>query len=291
MAAARVAGRRLRPPPAISSAAPRAAPPTSAPISTGARDNIVEAARLAFADAGRDPDADRRDAAPCSGSPAAMSAPTGSSSKRSCRSAQTRVESDALIALEGALGDGDGAIAILGTGTRLHGAHATAWRARSAAGASWSATRAAARASAATCCEETLLAHDGIRPASPLTDAVLAVFRDDPRDVVEFTHNGQARRLRRLRADGVRACREGRCGRRARSSRARSRRHRGVARRARPRRPASRSACSAGSPALRAAAVRRAIQALLQTPLQDALGGAVAMAVRAVRHGGGASHG
>ena len=35
--------------------------------------------------------------------------------------------------------------------------------------------------------EDTLLAHDGILPASPLTDAVLAVYRNDPRDVVEFT--------------------------------------------------------------------------------------------------------
>ena len=35
--------------------------------------------------------------------------------------------------------------------------------------------------------EETLLAHDGIRPASPLTDAILAVFRNSPEDVVEFT--------------------------------------------------------------------------------------------------------
>ena len=35
--------------------------------------------------------------------------------------------------------------------------------------------------------EETLLGYDNIRPASPLTRAVLAVFRDNPRDVVEFT--------------------------------------------------------------------------------------------------------
>ncbi len=61
------------------------------------------------------------------------------------------VKSDALIALEGAVGTGDGAIAVLGTGSCLYGAHATGKPAPSAAGASWSAIRAAARASAATC--------------------------------------------------------------------------------------------------------------------------------------------
>ena len=35
--------------------------------------------------------------------------------------------------------------------------------------------------------EQTLLAHDGIRQASPLTQAMLAIFRDNPEDVVEFT--------------------------------------------------------------------------------------------------------
>ncbi|TPN95731.1 BadF/BadG/BcrA/BcrD ATPase family protein, partial [Mesorhizobium sp. B1-1-5] len=39
--------------------------------------------------------------------------------------------------------------------------------------------------------EQTLLAYDGIRPGSPLTDAMLAVFRNNPEDVVEFTTNAK----------------------------------------------------------------------------------------------------
>ena len=35
--------------------------------------------------------------------------------------------------------------------------------------------------------EETLLAHDGVVAASPLTESILAVFRNNPSDVVEFT--------------------------------------------------------------------------------------------------------
>ncbi|TIS50792.1 MAG: N-acetylglucosamine kinase, partial [Mesorhizobium sp.] len=39
--------------------------------------------------------------------------------------------------------------------------------------------------------EQTLLAYDGIRPGSPLTEAMLAVFRNNPEDVVEFTTNAK----------------------------------------------------------------------------------------------------
>jgi glucosamine kinase len=39
--------------------------------------------------------------------------------------------------------------------------------------------------------EQTLLAYDGIREGSPLTGAMLAIFRDHPEDVVEFTTNAK----------------------------------------------------------------------------------------------------
>ena len=116
-----------------------------------------------------------------------MSAPTGSSSKRSCRSAQSVVESDALIALEGAVGDGDGAIAMLGTGTAYHGAQGRRDRAPIGGWGFLVGDQGSGARIGRDLLEETLLAYDGIRQASPLTDAVLAVFRDDPRDVVEFT--------------------------------------------------------------------------------------------------------
>jgi glucosamine kinase len=84
---------------------------------TGARENIVEAARQAFADAGKD-------AALIAETPAVLGLAgtnVGTYSQQLeaiLPFAKSRVVTDALIALEGAIGnDGDGAIAILGTGT------------------------------------------------------------------------------------------------------------------------------------------------------------------------------
>ena len=99
---------------------------------------------------------------------------------------QCAVESDALIALEGALGSGDGAIAILGTGSaymlRRGGVARTVGGWGFLVGDQGSGARIGR-----DLLEETLLGYDNIRPASPLTAALLAVFRDNPRDVVEFT--------------------------------------------------------------------------------------------------------
>ncbi len=39
--------------------------------------------------------------------------------------------------------------------------------------------------------EQTLLAYDGVRAGSPLTQAMLAIFRNNPEDVVEFTTNAK----------------------------------------------------------------------------------------------------
>ncbi|TIM22210.1 MAG: hypothetical protein E5Y74_10845 [Mesorhizobium sp.] len=39
--------------------------------------------------------------------------------------------------------------------------------------------------------EQTLLAYDGVRAGSPLTHSMLAVFRNNPEDVVEFTTNAK----------------------------------------------------------------------------------------------------
>ena len=115
-----------------------------------------------------------------------MSAPTGSSWKRSCRSSAIVVKSDALIALEGAVGTGDGAIACSAPA-------APTWRARDGetrAVGGWGfmvGDQGSGARIGRDLLEETLLAYDGIREASDLTRAVLAVFRNEPRDVVEFT--------------------------------------------------------------------------------------------------------
>lgn len=153
---------------------------------TGARENILEAARLAFAEAGKD-------AALIGETPAVLGLAgtnVGTYSQQLeaiLPFAKSRVVTDALIALEGAIGnDGDGAIAILGTGTAYLVRRNGVARAIGGWGFQVGDQGGGGRIGR-DLLEETLLAHDGIRPASPLTDAILAVFRGNPEDVVEFT--------------------------------------------------------------------------------------------------------
>jgi len=128
---------------------------------TGARANIADAARQAFLAAGIDPVLMPR-------TPAVLGlagANVGTYRQQLAAIlpfAESRVETDAEIALEGAVGSGDGAIAILGTGTAYMVRRGGVSARRRPAGASRSATRAAARASGAPS-EQTLLAYDGIR--------------------------------------------------------------------------------------------------------------------------------
>ncbi|MCX7305646.1 MAG: N-acetylglucosamine kinase [Hyphomicrobiales bacterium] len=153
---------------------------------TGARANIVDAARQAFADAGKD-------AALIAGTSAVLGL-AGTNVGTYARQLETilpfatsRVVTDALIALEGAIGnDGDGAIAILGTGTAYLVRRNGVARAIGGWGFQVGDQGGGGRIGR-DLLEETLLAHDGILPASPLTDAMLAVFRGNPQDVVEFT--------------------------------------------------------------------------------------------------------
>ncbi|MEQ1956360.1 N-acetylglucosamine kinase [Mesorhizobium sp. CN2-181] len=152
---------------------------------TGARASIVDAARLAFAEAGLDPDLIPK-------TPALLGlAGSNVGTYRQQLEAvlpfsRSVVESDAAIALEGALGADDGAIVILGTGTAYMMRRAGVVRTVGGWGFLVGDQGSGARIGR-DLLEETLLAYDGIRPASPLTKALLAVFRDNPRDVVEFT--------------------------------------------------------------------------------------------------------
>lgn len=249
---------------------------------TGARQSIVNAAREAFANAGLDPDLIAR-------TPAVLGlAGSNVGTYRQQLEAilpfpKSSVESDALIALEGAHGAGDGAIAILGTGTaymlRRDGV------ARSVGG--WGflvGDQGSGARVGRDLFEETLLGFDGIRSASPLTQALLDVFRGNPRDIVEFTttakpgdfggfapmvfdHDAKGDVvagfiLRRAVADieaslAVLGLRDGE------------------------------PVCLLGGlAALYAPRLSAAVRARLREPKQDALGGAVSMALR--RFGGGA---
>ncbi|TIX37154.1 MAG: N-acetylglucosamine kinase, partial [Mesorhizobium sp.] len=102
----------------------------------------------------------------------------------------SRVETDAEIALEGAVGPSDGAMAILGTGTAYMARKAGKSRAIGGWGFQVGDQGSGARIGR-DLLEQTLLAYDGIRPGSPLTEAMLAVFRNNPEDVVEFTTNAK----------------------------------------------------------------------------------------------------
>lgn len=152
---------------------------------TGARASIVEAARLAFAEAGQDE-------ALIPHTPALLGlAGSNVGTYRQRLEAilpfrKNLVVSDGLIALEGAVGTGDGAIAVLGTGTVYMVRHDGKERSVGGWGFLVGDQGSGARIGR-DLLEETLLAHDGIGRPSELTRALLAVFRNEPRDVVEFT--------------------------------------------------------------------------------------------------------
>jgi glucosamine kinase len=156
---------------------------------TGAMTNIVEAARQAFDAAGQDPGLIPR-------TPAVLGlagANVGTYRKQLeaiLPFSVSRVETDAEIALEGAVGSGDGAMAILGTGT----AYMARRNGKSRAIGGWGfqvGDQGSGARIGRDLLEQTLLAYDGIREGSPLTQAMLAIFRDNPEDVVEFTTNAK----------------------------------------------------------------------------------------------------
>jgi len=156
---------------------------------TGARANIVEAARQAFLAAGKDPGL-----IPHTPAILGLAGANVGTYRQQLEAilpfSKSRVETDAEIALEGAVGSGDGAMAILGTGT----AYMARKNGKSRAIGGWGfqvGDQGSGARIGRDLLEQTLLAYDGIRPASPLTDAMLAVFRNNPEDVVEFTTNAK----------------------------------------------------------------------------------------------------
>ncbi|QRM55960.1 N-acetylglucosamine kinase [Sinorhizobium sp. BG8] len=97
----------------------------------------------------------------------------------------TDIDSDGLIALQGALGDGDGAVAILGTGTIYMARQAGEIRYIGGWGFTIGDLGGGARIGHALL-QEALLSYDGIHASTPVTEAVLAEFKNDPRGIVEF---------------------------------------------------------------------------------------------------------
>ncbi|MEP9397797.1 BadF/BadG/BcrA/BcrD ATPase family protein [Mesorhizobium sp. KR2-14] len=150
----------------------------------GARQNIVEAARLAFVDAGRDAELIAQTDAVLG-----LAGTNVGGYKQQLLDIlpfrRSLVESDAVIALNGALGDHDGAIAIIGTGSIFMSRKGAAMQTIGGWGFMLGDLGGGARIGR-DLLQETLLAHDDIHPASPLTQAVLERFGGDPREIVKF---------------------------------------------------------------------------------------------------------
>jgi glucosamine kinase len=243
---------------------------------TGARASIVEAARLAIIEAGEDP-------AMINKTPAVLGlAGSNVGTYRQQLEAilpfsRNLVVSDALIALEGAVGTGDGAIAILGTGT----AFMVRKDGQSRAVGGWGflvGDQGSGARIGRDLLEETLLAFDGIAEASDLSRALLGVFRNEPSDVVEFTASAKPGDFggfapmvfeHAAKGDAV-----------AKKIIDRAVKHIEASLHVLDMRPGDPLCLLGGLAQLYAPLLSPSVQSVLKPPAQDALGGAVAMALR-----------
>ena len=151
--------------------------------------NIVESARQALRDAGLA--AETISAVPAVvGVAGANVGDYGSRIEKALPFTEGRVVTDALIALQGALGDADGVVGAFGTGSvynarrngRLNGI------------GGWGfvvGDQASGARLGRDLLERSLLAHDRVHAASPLTEKVMAEYGGDPERIVEFAHSAR----------------------------------------------------------------------------------------------------
>ncbi len=150
--------------------------------------HIEEACLLAFAEAGRAPDFAR-----C----AAILGLAGNNVGDAVNYVTARlpfgrseIVSDGLIALEGAVGDGDGAIGIVGTGTIFFARTGGVVRSVGGWGFQVSDLGSGARLGQLAL-QESLLAYDGMRPAGDFTRFILSGFDNSPDAIVEFARKAR----------------------------------------------------------------------------------------------------
>jgi glucosamine kinase len=151
--------------------------------------NIVQSARVALADAGLDPEMVGM-VPVVVGTAGANVGDYGKRVEKALPIVKVQVVTDALIALQGALGDGDGVVGAFGTGS--------VYNARRS-GKIWGiggwgfvvGDQASGARLGRDLLEYSLLAHDKVRRASPLTEKIMAVFDNDPERVVEFAHSAK----------------------------------------------------------------------------------------------------
>lgn len=151
--------------------------------------NIVASARAALESAGLTPSILDNSSAVLGVAGANVGA-YGSRIKKALPFAESRVVTDSLIALRGALGTADGVVGTIGTGS-VYGARRDG-KIREIGG--WGAIvgdQASGARLGRDLLEASLLSHDGIRPASPLTEQAMAEFGGDPERLVEFAHGAK----------------------------------------------------------------------------------------------------
>ncbi|OHV77421.1 N-acetylglucosamine kinase [Rhizobium sp. LCM 4573] len=149
--------------------------------------HITECAQLAFRDAGLDPE--------LHASASALLGLAGNNVgdavnyvRARLPFARSEIVSDGLIALQGAIGDEDGAIAIVGTGTIFIVRHQGELHYLGGWGFQAGDLGGGARLGHAAL-QESLLAYDHIRPMTGLCREILDEFDNDPTKVVDFARN------------------------------------------------------------------------------------------------------
>jgi glucosamine kinase len=151
--------------------------------------NIAEAARAALTDAGLD-------AAQVFSIPAVLGlagvniAKYADAISARLPFARFALRTDSSIALRGALGAGDGVVAILGTGSAFLAGRSGQTMQVGGWGFILGDQGGGARIGRQAL-EEALLAHDRVVAASQLTDALLAEFARDPDRIVDFARHAQ----------------------------------------------------------------------------------------------------
>ena len=154
-----------------------------------ARDNIVAAAGLAAREAGLA----ESQIGECAAVLGLAGANIGNYANRITALLPFRlshVESDARIALHGALGNADGAVAVVGTGSVFMSQNRGRIRSIGGWGFAVGDFCSGARLGR-TLLQEVLRAYDGISEASDLTREVLARFEDNPSTLVEYAQKAK----------------------------------------------------------------------------------------------------
>ncbi|KQU74675.1 N-acetylglucosamine kinase [Aminobacter sp. DSM 101952] len=249
----------------------------------GACANIVDAARLAFADASRDPDLIGKADAVLG----LAGANVGDYKQRleaMLPFRNSRIENDSLISLEGALGDHDGAIAALGTGTVYLGRQKGQFRPLGGWGFQIGDLGSGARIGR-DLLQETLLVHDKIHAGSPLTGIILERFNNDPSEIVEFTTTAKPADYGAFAPMVFEHAAKGDFVGQKLVERAVADVEETLA--VFDLSPTERLCLLGGLAGLYAPLLSRRYRTIMHPPLQDALGGAVAMAVRVFGKTGG----